>query len=393
MIKGVLLDLDNTLLANPDHVFAAEFLALVENFFIQNLALKGVAAVLLKAMRALRHQRDAQLTNNAFILDFISAETGDDTRSLQNTFAAFYNECYPALKQHTAPIPYARELVEYLKAQDYAIVIATNPIYPAAAVRQRLAWACLPDDFTFYALVTHSENMHFVKPDPAYYAEILARVSIEPDEALMVGDGLKNDITPAAITGIPTFHIASMSNQAHNGSLSDFYARVKNLRWLQNDFPRQPTPDMVRPQLRGNVGALWGILADIKPHFWTQHPDPNQWSPLQIVCHLLESEQQVQLPRLKRILEENNPFLAAPQAPPGPQSAPHVGDGERAARKFADARAQTIAFLETLTPTDWLRPARHSIFGPTNLLEMALFTAQHDRLHLTQLCQTVGNCE
>ena len=60
---------------------------------------------------------------------------------------------------------------------------------------------------------------------------------------------------------------------------------------------------------------------------------------------------------------------------------------------FAEERQQTVAFLNDLPPEAWTRPARHSIFGPTTLLEMANFTATHDRLHIQQICQTLGRCE
>jgi hypothetical protein len=63
------------------------------------------------------------------------------------------------------------------------------------------------------------------------------------------------------------------------------------------------------------------------------------------------------------------------------------------AREFEEARRETLQLVATFTDVDWQRPARHSIFGLTTLLEMAYFTAQHDRLHLNQLCQTIGRCE
>jgi hypothetical protein len=61
-------------------------------------------------------------------------------------------------------------------------------------------------------------------------------------------------------------------------------------------------------------------------------------------------------------------------------------------QRFATEREQTIALLTGLTDAQWGRPARHSVFGPTTLLEMAAFTARHDRLHINQLCQTLGKC-
>jgi hypothetical protein len=62
------------------------------------------------------------------------------------------------------------------------------------------------------------------------------------------------------------------------------------------------------------------------------------------------------------------------------------------ALEFADERERTLAFLAALPPQAWERPARHYIFGPTTLLEMANFVSQHDRMHIAQLCQTIGKC-
>nr|MCU0514203.1 DinB family protein [Anaerolineae bacterium] len=98
-----------------------------------------------------------------------------------------------------------------------------------------------------------------------------------------------------------------------------------------------------------------------------------------------------QRPRLERILREDDPFLIAPR-PPGPDIPVCAEDGHRIAAEFVQERARTMAFVHTLTAAEWQRPARHSIFGRTTLLEMAHFTAQHDRLHLNQLCQTIGRC-
>jgi hypothetical protein len=275
------------------------------------------------------------------------------------------------------------------------VVIAANTLYPAAVVRQQLAWAGLPDASEAYALVTTSDNMHFARPDPAYYAEIVARVGIEPDEALMVGSSLTHDIQPAAQTRLRTYHVNGRDSAAADavGSLADFTRQMAADGWLDTLPPRPLKPEAVEPQLWGNVGALFGMLTEVQPAYWGQHPDPNEWSILQIVCHLLESEIQVQRPRLQRILTEDNPFLVNPSPPPGPHMPPCSSDGVEAARQFAAHRRETIAMLRALPAAAWSRPARHSVFGPTTLLEMALFTAQHDRLHLNQLCRTLGRCE
>ncbi|MBC7871670.1 MAG: HAD-IA family hydrolase [Chitinophagaceae bacterium] len=392
MIKAILLDLDNTLITNPDHIFAPAYLGLAEEFFAERWQFLGFSQVLVNTMRAMMGLRDMQRSNINVALDVIENETKRTQVEIWQAMGEFYQAAYPSLKSCIVPVEGGAELIATLKAQDYAVIIATNPVYPAEAIRQRLVWAGLNDDFSYYALVTHSENMHFTKPDPAYYAEILGRVGVEPDEVVMVGDSIRNDMIPAATLGLHSFHIKSEDNPYFGGTLRQFSTLVKDQEWLENLIPLQLTPSMIEPQLRGNLGALFGMLAGVKSHFWMQHPDPNEWSILQIVCHLVESEETVQRPRLKQILTENNPFLSESKPPPGPEAVPCHDEGYHVAHDFLQTRTESINFLRTLTPEDWMRPARHSIFGPTTLLEMAHFTAQHDRLHLKQLCRTLGNC-
>jgi len=176
------------------------------------------------------------------------------------------------------------------------------------------------------------------------------------------------------------------------GTTATFLQAVKE-GWLENAKPPPLPPAAIEPELRGNVGALFGLLTEVQPHHWAQHPDPQEWSILQVVYHLLERESSVQRPRLERILHEDNPFLSVPPSPTMPTETDITEEGMVLAMAFAAEREQTLALVRSLAPQDWQRPAQHSIFSQTTLLEMAHFTAQHDRLHLTQICQTLGKCD
>ncbi len=57
------------------------------------------------------------------------------------------------------------------RRQGYKLVLATNPIFPGVAIRHRMRWAGI-DDIPF-RLVTTMEDMHFCKPNPKYYVEIV----------------------------------------------------------------------------------------------------------------------------------------------------------------------------------------------------------------------------
>jgi hypothetical protein len=96
---------------------------------------------------------------------------------------------------------------------------------------------------------------------------------------------------------------------------------------------------MIEPEMRGNIGALFGVIAPAQPHFWQQHPDPQEWSPIQIICHLVESEIKVQRPRLERIFAEDNPFLPITKPPLSARDAVPCGDdGLPVAERFRAER-------------------------------------------------------
>jgi HAD superfamily hydrolase (TIGR01662 family) len=380
MIKAVLLDLDDTLIRNPNQGFVPSYLHLIDHFFEERFGTK-ISEALIQSVRTLSRPRDMRQRNLSLMLETVGSAMSLDEIQLTEAFDDFYAKDYPELRACTQPVECAPALVNDLLERGYQVAIATNPIYPTSAIHQRLEWAGLKADvIEKLSFITTADNMHFSKPEPAYYAEIIARVGIEPDEALMVGDSDVNDIQSAAKVGLRTVKVTP-------DTLPDFHASIVELEAIQ---PPPLNHTMIAPQLRGNVGALFGLLDTLKPHYWDQHPIPGEWSPLEILCHLVEREKDVHLARLKRIAFEDNPFVVDPG--PG-QPVRCAEDGSQAADEFLDLRRHTLDFLNELPETAWDRPARHSIFGPTTLFEMALFTAQHDRLHLRQLCRTIGKCQ
>ncbi|MCY3833234.1 MAG: HAD-IA family hydrolase [Chloroflexi bacterium] len=385
MIKAVLLDLDNTLLHNPDPQWVAVFREQWDRYFAKRYGIQDASAALRAAIRCLNSEPPSYRTNATVMLDALCSEMPLSRDDLSGAIADFYREDYGRLSATTSPVAGAAELVAALLNQNLLVAIATNPLFPASATEARISWAGLGEYLTEFAFITHSENMRFAKPSRAYYAEAVARVGVEPDETLIVGDSLENDIMPADAIGIHTWQV---NGDDRLGAIRD---RIRKSDWRQDYLSRQLESAMILPQYRGNIAALYGLLAEVKPQHWRQRPDPQEWSIMQILCHLWRAEVEVHFQRLETILRLDDPFVAAP-APPGPDIPPCHEDGYQVMRCFQQARENTIALLSGLTPDQWSRPARHSIFGLTNLLEMAHFTAQHDRLHITQLCQTLGKC-
>ncbi len=279
--------------------------------------------------------------------------------------------------------------LNHIQNHHLAFVLLTNPDESIVTIQSRLNRNSSHRDIQF-TFVTHQENSHFERKNPAFFAEILARVGIEPNEALVVSDS-SSDVLIGQQVGINGFHLTAIapSHTAYFGTWTNLIDMLNREDWGACFTPIPLASYMVAPQLIGNMGAMRGLLHNIKTEFWHQHPDPNEWSPYQIVCHLLESEQTVQRSRLEKILIQDNPFLSQNTVAPTPQC--HFPE-EAIADLFYLERHQTLNWLNSLPSDIWERVARHSIFGPTTFLEMAHFTAQHDRLHLNQLCQTLQKC-
>jgi HAD superfamily hydrolase (TIGR01509 family) len=55
-----------------------------------------------------------------------------------------------------------------------------------------------------FEVVAFSEELSHFKPDPALFRHALAQADVAPEESLMVGDRLNNDIAPAAALGMAT---------------------------------------------------------------------------------------------------------------------------------------------------------------------------------------------
>ena len=87
--------------------------------------------------------------------------------------------------------------VHSVKEMGLRVALATNPIFPAFATESRIRWAGLePEDFELY---TTYENIGFCKPNPDYYLEIAKRLGVRPEQCLMVGNDVTEDMVAKTI--------------------------------------------------------------------------------------------------------------------------------------------------------------------------------------------------
>jgi FMN phosphatase YigB (HAD superfamily) len=403
VITTLLFDLDDTLLASDMAVFLPAYFKALAPYFPQS----NIIPALIAGTQAMITKTDPAGTLYEVFSAVFSAQTGLAPAQWEPVFDQFYAETYPHLQALTAPRPTARPLVEWALTAGYTVAIATSPVFPLIAIRQRLAWAGLTD--LPFADITHLHAHHFGKPRPEYFAEMLARLGKRPDEVLMIGNDWVNDLAASAAVGLAHYHITNpeRDNGRHpletavagatvteaapvgTGTLDEFWAWAK--AHLPNVPPYAAAPQIALPaQLAGNLAAFLGRTQPLTLAQWRAHSAPEEWSPTEIVCHLRDVEVEVHTPRIRLVTETPNPFLSSAITDPWAVERNYPAqDGPSALSAFETARRATLAFVQNLPATAWQRPARHAIFGPTHLAEIVAWALDHDRLHLTQLAQAL----
>jgi len=214
MLKAVLLDLDDTLLVNPMSQFIPAYFEALTLHFKHLIPPERLVPGVGQAVKAMENN-DGRLTNEEVFADTLCQAVDMRQSKMWPMLAEFFGHRYRKLSSLTSPVAGARELVQALLSNSVQTVVATNPFYPLTALEQRLEWANLPPSEFAYSLITSYENMHWAKPQPAYYLEIAAKLDLEPDECLMVGDDWARDMKPASQAGMTVFWITDQGEEPH----------------------------------------------------------------------------------------------------------------------------------------------------------------------------------
>ncbi|MCR3921486.1 MAG: HAD family hydrolase [Firmicutes bacterium] len=223
MIEAILFDLDGTLLDVDMDDFLDRYIPKLSAHLADFAEPKSFAKNLWAATSAMVKNTESTVTNEeAFIEHFLTWIDHAPADVLPHIHE-FYEEIFPTLQGRARPFPHVQTAIDAAKRFECPIVLATNPIFPLAAIVHRLAWAGLTkEEFT---LITSYENMHFCKPNPAYYLEIAEMLKVEPHNCVMIGNDVDFDIRPAAATNMKTFLIADtqkdMDTDNASGPLED----------------------------------------------------------------------------------------------------------------------------------------------------------------------------
>lgn len=229
MLKNIFFDLDGTLLPMDVKKFV--------DLYIKSICkaccpyVKLTPEVLSKAIFAGVkdvYANDGTMTNKMKFWTAAAMIAGPDIINHIPVFNGYYENEFIYTKEATDKIALARDVVTLLRNKGYNLVLATNPLFPKIAVERRVRWAGL--DKSDFSYITSYETSKFCKPNPEYFAETLKITNCLPEETLMVGNDVDEDL-PAERVGIKTYLVTDYmvnrndkdySNTQH-GTFEDFY--------------------------------------------------------------------------------------------------------------------------------------------------------------------------
>lgn len=139
--------------------------------------------------------------------------------------------------------------------------------------------------------------------------------------------------------------------------------------------------------MRASPVIVSQLVAGLDDEQIRYRPAPAEWAVIEVVAHMADVDQRAHA-RLRRMLSEDNPFLAAfdQEALAAERGYIKMNLAEEVAR-YRQSRAGHVTDLETLEPSQWLRPGRHQDAGDLTIELYEAHVASEDVDHLAQIAR------
>ncbi len=388
----VLFDLDDTLIGNDMDAFLKVYLKELSQFIPNIAPQKFIADLLTATSKMAANQSPTSTLEEVFDQAFYPA-IGQAKEELGEKIHQFYEQIFPTFEYLTQPRPEAVSLVESVMQKGYEVVIATNPLFPKMATLHRLRWAGLPADQFPFEIITTYEDFHFAKPNPAYFAEILARLGCPSNLVVMIGNSWEDDIVPAEKLGLPTFwlngsHQINPAAPRHflsqTGQLADIPAWLETIVRQAVDLPALQ-PEALLAALIATPAAFDFYKRKLADQNWQNSPLKDSWNLLEITSHLRDTEAEIYFPRLQKLITEENPYFAGIDPSDWAEIRNYRSQDWRLnLEQFISKRLNSLQQLSSLPTSYWQRSGHHAEIGPITLLSLVHAIAKHDQEHLNQ---------
>ncbi len=216
MITTVMFDMDGTLIPfEQDEFIKAYFGELCKKLAPLGYEPKHTVDSIWAGTRAMIKNDGTRLNSELFWEVFNSMNEGmPDAKPLCDEFyTKEFNRAQSIVKYSVDRKP----LIDRLRAKGLKVVLATNPLFPSDGMNTRMSWVGLsPENFDH---VTHYDNSTYCKPFPGYFKEIMGRLGVQPEECIMIGNSVQDDMA-AVKAGLKVFLVPEFLENPQNADYS-----------------------------------------------------------------------------------------------------------------------------------------------------------------------------
>lgn len=236
-IKHILFDLDGTLLPMVQDEFVQFYMPLLAKTYISHgvkIEPKEFIGAVWRGYEAMV-RNDGSRTNHDAFWGFMDAVLPLSREEAERLSLEFYEGEFNKTIAVTKPTPLANEVVKTAKERGIRVYLATNPVFPRCCTMNRIRWAGL-DAEDFQIITTYEDNC-FCKPNVAYFDSILEKFDLKPEECLMVGNDVEEDLAIRKL-GVKTFLVTdTMENKKnlpieteYSGTMGELLEFVRKVR-------------------------------------------------------------------------------------------------------------------------------------------------------------------
>ena len=151
-------------------------------------------------------------------------------------------------------------------------------------------------------------------------------------------------------------------------------------------MPQSSRNDLIDAYL-ASLPRLRRAVGDLSPDQLRARPVPGKWSTLEVVCHLVDSEQ-AWCHRMKRVIAEERPLLIGYHESRFTAALPyHEAILEDELALLEGMRRQMARMLRTQPEAAWSRTGVHSERGLITLEEMLQAEVEHVPHHIAQILE------
>ena len=217
-MKTVLFDLDGTLLPLDQEAFGKAYIfGMAKYLSPYGYDLKELIRGITVGTGAMVKNDGADTNEEVFWRRF-SETVGRDARVDEPHFEEYYRTEFQKVREDCGFAAEAAEVIGFLKNAGCRVALATNPLFPRIATHSRATWAGMdPADFD---LITTYENSRRCKPNPDYYREVLETLGETPENCIMVGNDVDEDVVPAGQVGLQVFLLTDCVINRHHTDVS-----------------------------------------------------------------------------------------------------------------------------------------------------------------------------